>query len=590
MKGTIAVLPLIIALIFLPAVLSVNTAQAQSTSYTVQSVTHTVEVMFSGYTVIRDDVKVSGSLTNGFQIGLPSKYADAVLEVVAYSGSEVYTVEKNVQLGGQSGFYGVQVNFGGSNPASFSVEFVLSNNLLGENTGLFALDYPAYPALTTSAAECSVDVSLPAEPTGLTITKSDGNTNSTSYSKSNLAAFTSIPAVASFQLPVGLLQLIDITSLNRNVNINVDGAISAVDSYSIRNMDVYSLTSFLLSLPTDATNVVVRDEAGGVLTSNVLGTAGSTLLVNATLPSPIRAGQSVRLVADYKLPSNAGSNYNLTLFPALNYYVDQATYTLTVPEGAQISTPDTFASVATNGYQQTLTVNRKGVSYVDYTVPGYDFVQVNYSYNPLWASFRPTIVAFALSAIGCIGIAFWRNIKPKMTTAKPHVEKPAAPAVAEEKHAAQAKTEAQAPKAALRTSPELVHRFIDAYDDRKELLNEERALDLKAQKGKIPRSQYKIQRRALEVRVESLNRNINESKQVFLNASPAFADLIRQLESQEEELSEVNDYLDDLETQRNSGEVTLEEYKEAIVPAKEEQKKIENVINGILLRLREKMH
>ena len=88
-----ALLTLIItSLIFMPTTLIINNASAQSSSYTVQNVEHTVEVIFSGHTVVRDEIKISGSVANGFQIGIPSKYASSVLKVVAYDSNREYPV------------------------------------------------------------------------------------------------------------------------------------------------------------------------------------------------------------------------------------------------------------------------------------------------------------------------------------------------------------------------------------------------------------------------------------------------------------------------------------------------------------------
>ncbi len=45
-----------------------------------------------------------------------------------------------------------------------------------------------------------------------------------------------------------------------------------------------------------------------------------------------------------------------------------------------------------------------------------------------------------------------------------------------------------------------------------------------------------------------------------------------------------------LETQHKTGEITIEEYKENIDDYQREKDKAEREVNGILLRLREKMH
>jgi hypothetical protein len=222
-----------------------------------------------------------------------------------------------------------------------------------------------------------------------------------------MAAYTNVPALATFYIPNGLLQLVDINTYTRTLAISPSGLVSCQEDYNIKSLDTNSIAAFMLCLPSNAKNVVTRTGAGAVLTNDVMGVAGSSLLVNASLPSYLSTGQSTQLVVAYDLPSiSAGSN-NLTLFPTFNYLVDSATFILTAPEGATITTTDASAKITTNGYAQKLTLTRDDVTYVDYSVPNYDYIQFNYNYSPFWASYRPTIIVFGLSAVGCAGIIFW---------------------------------------------------------------------------------------------------------------------------------------------------------------------------------------
>ena len=409
-----ALLTLIItSLIFMPTTLIINNASAQSSGYTVQNVDHTVEVLLSGHVVVRDDIKISGSVASGFQIGIPSKYASSVLKAVAYDNNREYPVTLGTQLGGQSGFYGIQVNFEGQNPTSFTVQFVLSNDLISGSSGYYYFDYPAYPALTTTTGQCIVTISLPAE-TDLTISKSDGDTNSTTYSKSNMAAYTNSPALASFYIPTGLMQLVDINSYTRTLTVLPSGTVSCKEEYNIKSLDSNSIAALILCLPPDAENVVTRSGTGAVLASDVLGAAGSSLLVNASLPAYLSAGQSTQITVEYTLPNISTGSNDLMLFPTFNYLVDTATFTITTPEGATITTTDPTATVTINGYEQKVTLTREDVTYVDSAVPDYNYIQFNYNYSPFWASYRPTIIVFGLSAVGCAGVIFWTT-KTKTT-------------------------------------------------------------------------------------------------------------------------------------------------------------------------------
>jgi chromosome segregation ATPase len=113
-------------------------------------------------------------------------------------------------------------------------------------------------------------------------------------------------------------------------------------------------------------------------------------------------------------------------------------------------------------------------------------------------------------------------------------------------------------------------------------------LDLRAQKGKIPRRQYKVQRAAIETRLENLSRSTAKTKEILRNSGGIYSDLIKQLDSAEEDLSETEEDIKNLEDQHNRGEISIEAYKKDIGDFQKHRDKAESTLNGILLRLREK--
>ena len=170
-----------------PIVLPTGTVSAQS-SYNISGVDYQVEVMYTGQTLIQDTIYVSGQITNGFTIGFPSNYAADVLKVVAFDSNNTYQVTQDVQLGGKSGFYGVQVNFNGNTPSPFTVAFIMSNLVTySQYSNNFTVAFPAYPSLTQTVGNCNVTFILPSTPVGLAIHKSDGDIGQNYYSAKNLA-------------------------------------------------------------------------------------------------------------------------------------------------------------------------------------------------------------------------------------------------------------------------------------------------------------------------------------------------------------------------------------------------------------------
>ena len=586
-------------LVFLPIILSSSPVSAQTTGYSISKVDHSVEMMYSGQVVIRDTIHVSGQVTDGFMIGLPAKYSADVLKTVAYDANNVYQVNSGVQLGDHSGFYGVEVNFNGNSPSDFTIAFVLSNGVVSydSNAGTYTLDYPAYPSLAQDVASCNVTITFPSAPTSIVVAKSDGEVNADNYVAQNLAAYTYSVGSATAKISTGTLQLTNIDQLNRQITLDPTGKVSASDSYHLTNNATTTMTSFILNLPSTASNIVVKDEFGRTLTTSTsTSSAHDVLLANATLVTYLATDQSASITAIYDLPSAIiqGSQYilnNFKLFPDIYYFVEHASLTFTPPEGATIITPklsslDTSSIVTRSTFQDSLTINRDAVSYVDYGLPQSNTVQFSYDYNPVWVSLRPTFWGSLLGVILCIGVVFYRRSKPgekEQVTSKTErlTTKTTSGAVSQQ-------MEEVEPITAQRITSENLREFSEAYEEKKQLNAELKSMDARAQKGKIPRRQYKVQRKAVETRLETLTRSINKLKEVLKSSSSSYADLVNQLDSAEEDLSDAEENIKELESGQNRGEISLETYKKNIGEYQKRKDKAESTLNGILLRLREK--
>ncbi|MGE5187474.1 MAG: hypothetical protein ACM3JE_00445, partial [Betaproteobacteria bacterium] len=134
-----------------------------------------------------------------------------------------------------------------------------------------------------------------------------------------------------------------------------------------------------------------------------------------------------------------------------------------------------------------------------------------------------------------------------------------------------------------------IEEFVDAYEERKQLRNELHSMDVRAQKGKIPRRQYKVQRQAIEIRMEGISKNIERKKAKFRSHTGVYGDLVKQLDLAEEDFAEAEANIKNLEARQSSGEISLETYKRSIGDYQKKRDKAESAINGILLRLREKL-
>jgi len=559
-----------------PIPLGMKTASAQADNYTIQNVEHQIEIMYSGNIVIRDTVTVSGQITGGFLIGFPYKYGTSLLKVVAFSSDQVYPVSLGVRLGNQSGFYGVEIAFPEGQPQVFTVVFILSNNLMTRTSDGYSFDFPAYPSLAVAVSRCTVTLDLPESSTLFNITKDDGVITKKTFVKENLPALASFTATANTNFPETLIRQISITSLNRVWTLGPAGEITVSDSYEIVNNSTMEIGSLKLEVPVNASNVVAKDDFERTLPVQILSDSSNPLVlpVNVTLLGKLQGGLSLGVEVDYTLPTlppgEPLSAADIELFPYFSYYVFSASISIIPPEGAHILLPELSSADPTSSlnrelFQETLTINRDGVSYIDHDIPLENNLQIGYEFNPLWLSLRPTFWVWALAIVGVVVVALMRRPKP------------------------QAQPKVQAPKVSGVFNRDNVRVFIEAYEERGRVSEELKALISRAQKGKIPRRQYKVQRRALEIRYDSLSKNIAESKASFRNAGGNYANLVKQLDAAEADLSKIEVNLRNADARRRTGELSIEEHKQTTEDLRKRQEKAESAVNGILLRIREEI-
>jgi hypothetical protein len=593
MKRIFAVLAIIalLGVFIIPTVFNSNYAYAQSNN-PITNVGHTVEILYSGHILITDVIRYAGisisenTMPNELTMALPAKYAPYLLEVKAFNNNITIPITSGVTIEGHPELYGFHVDLAGAQGDSFQVSFILSNNLITQNGESYTLDYPAYPVFLEQVSFVSSEIKFPSgsSPLNFTIAKSDGNLKTTTYTKTSQPAYTSVPALATFFISKGTLQLTQIPTLTREVHVSPSGSISETDTYRIINNSTGTISSFQLGAPLFAEGITVTDEFGQDLVINGGPiVSGSNTRLNVTLASPLFKGQIITLIAHYTEESAAesGSSYlaNIEQFPYIDYYVDSGTMKLYLPEGATIVAPNAatlnqIGTVTNQGFQKILTINRQGITFQDYSIPGLGYIPIIYDYNPVWSALTATFIAFGISVVAVIIVLVLR----KRQTAEKPLPKPSLSTKTEE-HATTGKG-----------TYDKIEDLNEAYEERINVVEEMDALDARVQKNKIPRRQYKTQHQALQHRYESLNKKISHLKDSLRSLGPDFADLMKQLDQADDNLTSSEEDLKTLEDQKGRGEISNEEYHESLNNYQRKKDKAQGSINGILLRIREKIH
>ncbi len=573
--ASVVVLTVVSMAILFPFSLSTRYVLAQD-NYSIQRVDHEVEIMYSGHVVIRDRIHLSEQFEGDFLIGFPYKYGSHVLKGMAFDAdNNLFPLSLGVQLANRTGFYGTKISFPQGAPQVFTIVFVLSNSLLSQNLDdVFTLDFPAYPSLTKEVGFCNVTIILPDSPPMITISKDDGEVSGTNFVIENLPMFTYSPAVANFSLSSGSLQIITIKELSRQIKISAVGNIVVLDSYHITNDGARSLDSLKIGLPFDSSNVVVRDEFGRAMATNVLDNKDNTIFINFTFISSIPSSSSTILTAEYALPSVSFKpphfTLNFDLFPDFNYYVEAAKVIFVPPEGARFLSPhlssiDSSSSLVRETFQETFSISKEGVGKIDSAILFDNVLQISYEYNPLWLSFRPALWMWTLAMIGCLIVVVWKKYRTSIPFRTVEQE------------------------ASVTISPHQTKAFTEAYETKNRITSELKTLEERAQKGKIPRRRYKVQRRTLEVRLDNICRNIARLKRDFRDAGGNYASLVRQLDFAETDLVEIEKNTRTIEVRHRKGMLPLDAYKRFLADYQRRKDKAEATINGILLRLREEI-
>jgi len=540
-----------------------KSAKAADTDYNIEKVNHTIEVMYNGYIFINDTIQINGTASDGFLIGFPYKYGPHILRCVAYNATDVFPVSLNVPLENRSGFYGVKISFPRGTPQVFTVGFVLSNNLiLQESSNVSRVDFPKYPSLTKSAVNCNVSILLPAGCTYMSGT-------SLEYSQENLAAFTNSPADVTFSLTEGAMQIVDIKELKREIKITGAGEIEGSDSYRITNKAPQGTSFIEIVLPHNASNPSAYDKLGRRLT---LDATGRTNRYKVSFASPLKTEESAVFTVKYcllgegcieqKEPKNF--DFVFPLFEHLDYYIDRSSVTFVLPEGARILSFENVSvagsySITRDVFQERLTIDRQGVFSLDSFSVG-----ITYEYDLLWLSFRPTLWMWALATVGCVIVVVWKRPKAAISVTVPRV--------------------------AVGVRSRNIKSFVDAYEKKRKIILEFESLKIRVRRGKVPRSRYKVRRRTLETQLNALSRSLTDLKEKLRAAGGRYRDLMRRLEVAETEISGVEANIESIEVRHRRGELSLGAYRKLLADYEGRKDKAETTINEILIRIREEIH
>lgn len=566
---------LVLALILTVTVMPFMTGKVESApnNYGITEVNHTVEVMYNGDILVNDTLQIEGDASDGILMGLPSEYGSHVLHVFAYHQNDVFPVSLDVPLDNRDDFYGVEIEFPDGTPQVFSVSYILSQNLLiRESSNVSRLSFPVYPSLTQTAEVVNGAIELPSGSEYL-----NGTVEDLTYTQESLAAYTSSPGNVTFSPPEDGIPKFDVTQLNRKIRIGLNG-LQISDTYRIANRGLQPLSSIELVLSENASLQKAYDLFKRPLqeVSRVSGLP-NRYQVSFTLETgesrPVESGDSYVFTVEYLLPEDSYVlqeeptlfQATLPMFQNLEFYIPQSSITFVLPEGGHILNFMNTAnvgdySVERDLFQETLTFHKEH----GFSVNSFNLI-LEYEYNILWASFRPTLWMITLTLIGGVVALIWkRKPKPTVTVALPEVKG--------------------------EVSSKVIQAFVDAYERKRKLKPKLESLETRAKKGKISRRRYKVRKKTLETKLDTLSRNLDELGNKLKAAGGRYRNLMDRMEVAETEINEVGSNIASIKARHRCGDLSLGAYRKLLSEYEERKEKAETTINRILIRLREEIH
>ena len=351
--------------------------------------------------------------------------------------------------------------------------------------------------------------------------------------------------------------------LIREITINHFWQISVQDSYRISNFKTGNQTATLqvdIALPLDAKNVKAYDDVGQLKIEERGVTDSSWKTWRVTLRQILRKNQTTSFMVNYELDSSQHltqvglEDYLFTLSIGGGNLTYETVYLkIKLPEGAYLTeslSGDTYYNVEREFFSQVVcyTINNLALDKpLEITLKYHDSI-----FN---SSIRPVTLSLVLVFLGAILVS---RLKTK-GKAVPEVKAP----------------------------PSELIRFIDAYRDRLNILEELRSLEDRFKRGVVSRKSYRKERRRITRLMLNATRELAEARKRLKVTDPKLREMLRRIEIAETELEIVTKDMERTEHRYRRGEISKRSYEGLIASYLKREEKARRTIEEILADLRE---
>jgi hypothetical protein len=549
----------------------------QDVSYPDIKVTRAITIEDGGGLIINDTFSLSSEPSqnvkalSSFQTGFPALYRKNLAYVFSYNESGRLQTVQNTIVNDYCFWLDVlfpapvNVSYGGT--YTFTVIYVFGG-LVRMNQSIYYASFPLYPSLTVKASFCNVSVALPAEAVVssapeifLRMTK---DSSAVLYNDTTpLEAFANISSWVGFTS--SRYQLFEVEEWKRNVKVDGFGGLTVTDIYQIINRGA-SQSTITITLPSNASDFYVEDIYGAYTKSQILVEAfGEYTKAKITLRESLGKDSRLKLLITYHLPSwkyiaqKSWQDYtlNVSLARPSGWIIKRSSTIISLPEGAEYANSSKTPSQPPTMEDYTFT---PVIRFDEYNLTSFhaSFISVDYKYVILWASFRPTLwvgtVALLLGGVFFIG----KTSKSFGTVTVP-------------------------------LSATTIRSFIEKYEEARRLKFDLDSLERQAEKGKISRRKYRLQKSSLDGRLSKIQKDLAEIRKEIERAGPQYVERMKRLDTSEAEIKTLENDIARVEERFRRGEISAEARRRLLDEYTRIKERAEHAIDEILLRFREEI-
>jgi hypothetical protein len=475
----------------------------------------------------------------------------------------------DLDVDSNSDFYWIRVHFAHEiSPNSaykFTVTSVFNNLIHPVGTG-FEFNFTAAPVLTQDARFANVTLLASQDSTFVTLTNSTYVSTRVNGFPALLNTYQPWKAYSKqfFYAPIRSVsqQLLNLLHAERDIIIRADGSLSIKDRYAVYNPSI-ALSNIILTLPNNAHNVMAYDPVGAMWATPQNPNSPYQVTI-APRYQTLRGSESFNFTLSYDLPpsgylkqTNWWGGYNLTL--ALfndneDLLITDCTVTIIAPNGISFNNlklpPQSPITPPFQVSDNNRTIKLRGITNQNNLT-----FSLTFNYLPFWSAIQilPWIFIAEVAIFAAVIVSKYRR----------------------------------GPSISVPIPVERLREFVSLYDERLALSRELLAMEEDVSRGSMVKHEFRRRSKAMELRLDEINKLLMAVKSELRTISPHYDDLIRRIDRAEAEAEGSRASVNQVRGQYRSGKITRETYDTVTNDIAKRIDRAEETIETILITLRE---